>query len=312
MAASGSLSPSLATRATELATLFSDTPQGQQALPSVNADSAAALKPPGAELLSLITLLKQTVPGETGLQGALERLLPLLFQSAPGKSGEPTPLQQLLTLLAEAGSESRAGTNTSIDGQRLQQVIDRLGIPMEQFLATGNRDEAVQTLKFALLELAQQLPAVDRQADQAGQMIKSIELYQLLQLRLAGEALFFLPLPFSFLNQGYILVDGDSSQQEASQKGERPPRQYGLHLKLEGLGNLQINIRQEGGRMNLQFLAEDAERAKFLAGHRAELEQWMTAATLESVQFLAGAEDPAKTLLARIVGGTTGMLDTTA
>jgi hypothetical protein len=46
---------------------------------------------------------------------------------------------------------------------------------------------------------------------QADQITRTIELYQLLQIRLASEALFFLPLPFSFLEQGFLLVDGDQS-----------------------------------------------------------------------------------------------------
>jgi hypothetical protein len=62
----------------------------------------------------------------------------------------------------------------------------------------------------------------------------------------------------------------------------------------------------------LKFLAEDVERAKYIQGFRGELEQWLTAGRLDSVQFLVGAKEPTKLLLEKLVHGLTGMVDTTA
>jgi len=134
-------------------------------------------------------------------------------------------------------------------------------------------------------------------------------------MRLANQSLFFLPLPFSFLQQGYLLVDQEQSggQQEDSQEQSRQPVQSAaLHLQLEGLGNLHIDISQSGDQITLKFHTEHMEQAKYLSEYREELEGWLTSGTLVAAQFLVGAKEPAKALLARILGDNTGVIDTSA
>jgi len=237
--------------------------------------------------------------------------MPLLAENAALPATHP--LQQLVSFLLELDTEAVAPQ--PLQGRQLQEVVERLGINMEQLLTDNSREKAVQTLKHALLELAQQLPLGDKSSIKADQIVKSIELYHLLQVRLAGESLFFMPLPLSFLDQGYLLIDADQSgseQEKNSDPSEKTVQHFELHLQLEGLGNLQIDFREKDGDVTLKFLAADAERAKFLAGFRSELEQWLTAANLDSVQFLVGAQEPVKSLLGKIMGGATGMIDTKA
>ena len=196
-------------------------------------------------------------------------------------------------------------------GKELEQFINRLGTNLEQLLATGKQEEAAQTLKSALLEISHIFSENTKIQPQADQLTATIQLYQMLQIRLAGEAIFFLPLPLSFLNQGYLLVEPDHKQE-----GEQQPRmennKYSLHLNLEGLGNLKVDLQQQAGGMRLRFFAEDSEKAKFLSENRDDLQQWLTATTLESVQFLTGAEDPTKQLLARMTSGPASLLNTRA
>ena len=182
---------------------------------------------------------------------------------------------------------------------------------MERQLAEGRPEEAAKTLKFALVELSQHLLTDTKSAHQAEQMAKSIESYQLLQMRLSSESLLFLPLPFSFLQQGYLLVDLEQSGQPPDSAPEQTAATYELHLQLQGLGNISIAIDQRDGRVSLTFLSEDAERAGFLAGFREDLGRQLTAARLESVQFLVGSKEPVKTLYEKIIQGLSGMVDTT-
>ena len=186
---------------------------------------------------------------------------------------------------------------------------------MERLLVEGKSTEAARTLKFALLEAAQSSIAEDRHSPSVERLLHNLELHQLLQMRLAGQSLFFLPLPFSFLQQGYLLVDRDQSggQQEESQEQNRQPVQTAaLHLQLEGLGNLRIDIAQSDDSITLKFQTEHMEQAKYLAGFREELTSWLTSGTLVSAQFLVGAKEPVKALLARILGDNTGVIDTSA
>lgn len=221
------------------------------------------------------------------------------------------PLRQLLAFLATAPSASAQPVEYRPDGQQLATLIDRLGIGMERLLLEGNQEEAVRTLKAALLELSGQLAGAEKSPAPAEQMVKTIELFQMLQIRLASEALFFLPLPLPFLDQGYLLINPDQAGEQPEderRRGHQGSRQVELHLRLEGLGNLEVTILREQDRLSLKFMAEDTERARFIAGFRDELANWLTAGQLTSVQFLGGAQEPAKTLLHKLTRGSDGSM----
>ena len=313
LAASPALPPQLAEQAASLAAAFAPE-QEQPAAPNLLATPettvAQALSGTSKQPLQLPSESNQT-PNALILQVFFQRLTTTL-QESPSLPGNH-PLRQLLTFLTAAQSAAGAESAGSSSGQQLETVANRLGLNLERVLATNNREEAVRTLKFALMEWSQQAPASEKHAPQAEQLVKTIELYQLLQMRLAGESVAFQPLPFSFLQQGYLLVDADQAKdQENGNQGEKTAPKVALHLQLEGLGNMEIDIRQENGRIAVRFLSEDAERAHYLSGFREELAQWLTAGRLESVQFLTGAKDPTKVLLEKLIHGATGMIDARA
>lgn len=310
-----SLPPQTAKQASTLAAVFTQISAHQSSPDTPLPAGTAAIAWTANE--SLVSLLEQTAklyPDNPQLQSLISRLIPLLQENS-SLPATTAPLQQLIVLLSSLNIEQSQTQPLQLDGKHLQQFVDRLGINMERLLADGNTEKAAQTLKFALLELSQQFQAGDKHTAQADQILKSIELYQTLQIRLANESLSFVPLPFSFLNQGYLLIDTDRSKHGSEEKTgspENPAQLFELHLQLEGLGNLQIDIRQKDGQVALKFLTEDTDRAKFIAGFRNELEQWLTAASLESAQFLVGAKEPVKSLLEKIMSGATGMVDTKA
>ncbi|MBV5318093.1 MAG: flagellar hook-length control protein FliK [Desulfobulbaceae bacterium] len=308
------LSTTTAEHAGNLATIFSQLASLQ---PSTNVpgqrETAAALLAGTNSEVALMPPINTVGSGDQLIQNLLSQLTPLLQENTVLPADHP--LRQLLAFLVSTQSETALPQSLQMDGTKLQEFIDRLGVNMEQLLAGNNREKAVQTLKYALLEFSQQVPSSGGDHDQAEQLVKSIELYQLLQIRLASESLFFLPLPFSFLEQGYLLVNTDHSKngsEENTGSSEQAVQHFELHLQLEGLGNLQIDLHQSDGGITLKFMAEDTERAKYLAGFREELGQWLTAVDLESAQFLVGAKEPAKSLLEKIVHGATGMVDTQA
>lgn len=241
---------------------------------------------------------------------SLAILAPLIRESATLPALHP--LRQVLTFLVETETASAPPDEARATGRQLEDFLNRLGINMERLLADNRPEEAAKTLKFALLELAQHMESAEKSTIDPSQLAKTVELYQLLQLRLASESLFFLPLPFSFLQQGYLLVDAESSHNQATADEKPTSEKVALHLQLEGLGNLQIDIHRRDGRIALRFLLEDAEKARFIAENRAELEQWLTTDRLDSVQILIGAVEPAKTLLKLMASGGTGIIDTRA
>lgn len=239
-----------------------------------------------------------------------EAILPLIRGN---DALSPTPLLlQLLNLTGDLLRQESTAEKPALSGRELEQFVNRLGTNFEQLLATGRQEEALQTLKSALLDISHALTGNAKGQQVAEQLTSTIQLYQMLQIRLANEALLFLPLPLPFLNQGFLLVSPDDKQHGLQTRSEEQKKKYTLHLNLAGLGNLQIEFQQLAGGMRLRFYSEDNSKAKFLAEHREELPSWLTATDLESVQFLTGAEDPAKKLLSLMTHGSTGVLNTRA
>jgi len=313
LARSPALPSALAGQAVTLATVFAQAGGSQPTVAPSAMPREAVLPPavPAGEIPALLARIGTAQPQDSQLHNLLTRLLPLL------QTNQPLPalpaFRQLIALLAAIpGERIPALPPLAASGQHLREIVDRLGINMEQLFAHGDRQQAVQTLKFALMELAQRLPATDPGVGQADQITRTIELYQLLQIRLAGEALFFLPLPFSFLEQGFLLVDGDRSGDQGEKSSEQAGKSIELHLRLQGLGNLRIAIQLGASGVALDFMAEDAQRAKFLADHREEVHQWLTATNVASIRFLVGSGEPVATLLEKIIHGSTGMVDTSA
>lgn len=309
-----SLPASTAARIAQLVTDYSNRTTAQPGvgnLPQTMSMETSALLSPQSLMLLNDLVNRQENPLATNL---IVNPSPGI-QVEQGRAVSPA-LHALVTLLTDLEAEQTSirphSPHPVADGGQVRELIDRLGLSLERSLAEGRLQEAVQTLKYALMELSQQLPAEDKASTQADQLTKSIELYQLLQIRLAGESLLFLPLPFSFLNQGYLVVDQNQQRNNKEDAGTSSAPTYELHLQLEGLGNLQITVRQQGERLALTFYTQDAERAGFLAQYREEINHWLPSADVESVRFLVGAKEPATSLLAKIVHGISGMVDTKA
>jgi len=219
---------------------------------------------------------------------------------------------RLLTLTGNLLARESGTQKTEATGENLKKFTERIGTNLEQLLLNGKNQEATQTLKSALLEISHNLPENTPLHHQATQLTSTIELFQMLQIRFANEALLFLPLPLPFLDQGFLLIEPDQKQGGKQQEGQEEQKKYSLHLELAGLGNLRIDLEQQTGGMRIRFYTQDRTKTEFLAEHRRELEQWLTATQLESVQFLTGADDPVKGLLSRMSADNTGMLNTSA
>ncbi len=310
----------ISTVITQLQDIFSSPESPRLTLP-FQSDQAVPVEGqlvPSREIISLLSTISQLYADTPQIQHSSGQLTSLFAQQ---DNLFPTQLlQQILNLPIQlvqsppSQSSPDATDKPQLTGQDIQILTERLGLNLEQLLAAGEKEQAVRTLKFALLEFSQKSPASDKLGEQTHQATKTLELYQLLQLKLSNEGLFFIPLPFSFSEQGYLLIEkereGDREKNESNK--DINTKTYHLHLKLEGLGNLQVDITQENGKVGLKFFAANAQKTKFLASFREELNQWLTAADLESVQFLTGAEEPVKKLLGTMIQGSTGMVDTKA
>lgn len=197
---------------------------------------------------------------------------------------------------------------SDLTGSQLKDFINHLGLNLEKQLSTGKAAEVGPNIKSALTEIINLLPSGDKIAEQAGNTLQTLELFQLLQIKQADQALFFYPLPLDFLEYGFITRE--EKQQEGHGKSQE--NNYSLRLKLQGLGNIQVDLKQNGEGVALHFYAEDQERTAFMADFRDELREKLTALRLDQVRFLTGVTDPIQELLFEPGQLSSGILDTRA
>lgn len=297
--------------AADLADFFAQTATQEDA-PTVLQFLSRTTLPNSATINELINLVVEKIQqNPTPNLSTVATLLPLMTEI----NGLPAAnrLQNLLFLLTNSDS-GQQHLPAQGNGSQLSEHLSRLGLNLERLLLESRSEEAARTLKFALMEAAQLGGINEQNRFSTDRLVQNLELYQLLQLKLADASLFFLPLPLSFLQQGYLLIDRDRSsvheEETEQEKGGHSGHAVTLHLQLEGLGNLQIDIHRSESRLNLRFLTEQTEQAKYLAAFREELEHWLTNGTLASAQFLVGAKEPLRALLAVALGDTASMIDT--
>ncbi len=248
------------------------------------------------------------------LLGSTLDLSALLASLTSGGSGGGAPFSRLSsasgeTLASFLPQGMQAIINSREGGEFLRTLFSRLGLNLESLLAQGGKEQAGQTLKAALLEIAHLFQHSERISEQAGKLLATLELFQLAQLQLGQERFLIFPLPLPFLNQGYVLVE--QQQEEESGEGDQAgEHSFSLHLSLTGLGHLRVVflLNQEG--LFIRFHLESKEKAAFVAGFEQQLKEALTAAPLVSVSFSDGAGDPASELVRLLFPQEQTILDT--
>lgn len=187
----------------------------------------------------------------------------------------------------------------------LRLLARQLGLDLEKRLAKGEKSAA--SLKSALLELAGKLDPSSNMAERVGRLLQQLELYQLIQLKLSQNNTYILPLPFPFLDQGYMLTEKGENQEE---KGKEAPTKISLHLALQNLGDLRIDFLHDSQGLYLRFACDSQEKADYLAGFQKELRETLTSVELQGVSYAADAEEPAKSLIMKLISEGDTVLDT--
>lgn len=260
---------------------------------------------PRLELRLIDDLLGERLNRSLHLLSGKWDLLPPLRELLEGG----TPLFDRLSPAARVGLEIwmaiQGFSYEKPDPVLFRHLARRFGLDLEARLARGEKQEAIETLKGALLEVAQKIDdSSGETAERVGRLLQSLEMFQLCQVRLGEAGLSLLPLPLPWLEQGYILAD-DSA--ERGGEGENPFR-LSLHLSLQGLGDLRVDFLYDQQGVYLRVAGESREKADFIASFQEELREAL-GPSLQGLVFTEGAEGPAPALIRR-VAEKSGMLDT--
>lgn len=234
-----------------------------------------------------------------------------LFQNFQQQS--PPPLETLSppsrSVLENFFSVQQGGIEGKNGGIILKQLVNNLGLNLEQLLARGDKGQAAHTLKAALLELAQTFKSANNIAETTNKILTTLELFQLVRLQLGNENQLIIPLPLPFIEQGYLVVEQDDKDCTKKSTGEES--RFALHLTVSELGNLQIDFLQNREGLFIRFRADDPEKAAFIEQFSDELKESISDFPLINITFSSDAPDPIHDLVRQLVPNGNSMLDTT-
>lgn len=261
----------------------------------------------GASTANALGSLKSGLAELFFLLKSPENLLQL-FSTGSLRSGLLTQAQAEAILSPQGGATSAANTG----GEMLQQLVAKLGLNLEALLAAGNREDAVKTVKFALMELVQNAAGESKLSESGKHALNTIEFFQLTQLQTARQDALVVPIPLPFLEQGYLVVE-EYGDQSGKGGGEREmPKHFSLFLKLQPLGNLKIEFVFSGDGLYIRFNSESKEVSDFLATFKDELKSAITDTLVHGVSFSENGEAPLAAVLKRSRAGGESFIKTQA
>ncbi len=195
-------------------------------------------------------------------------------------------------------------------GKIFKQLTENLGLNLEKFLFAKNWQETTHTLKNALLELVNSTKPGDAQS--AGQkLLTTLELFQLSQLHTANDSQIIFPLPFSFVEQGYLVFE--RKQQGSDDKsGNEPERRFSLHLTMSAVGNIQVDFMQYDSALKIMIRTSSSEISDFFKLYKDELEKKISQFSPVEIFFKEQATDPIRQLIDQLIPQGQSILNTTA
>lgn len=198
------------------------------------------------------------------------------------------------------------------NGAILKQLIDNIGLSFENLISRGGSEKASQSLKAALFEIIFTLKSGQQIQDNANRLLSTLEFFQLAQLHTDANQQFIFPLPLSFIEQGYLLVDRKDDESGEGGDYEKQDYRFSLHLKMTELGNLRIDFFHTAEGLFIRFHTESDEKSEFIESFSEELRKQITEAPIIGLSFAADADDPVAELARLILPEGKSVLDTTA
>ncbi len=262
--------------------------------------------------LKIASGAQQTLPGGsltlTGDDTVIAGLLNDFQQNGASLlQGLPLGAQQTLKDFFALQQNQLSGKD---GGEVLKKLVDKMGLSLENLLARGDKENAVTTLKAALLEVAHVFKDAAQIGDTTHRMLGTLEVYQMAQLHLENTANFIFPLPLPFLKQGYLMIEDPGPQKAGSESDTRPPFHFSLHLTMEELGNIRIDFLQYKDGLYIRFNTDSKEKSDFVESFSADLKQAISDVPLLGLSFSETAADPTAELIQKLLPRGASMLDT--
>lgn len=185
-----------------------------------------------------------------------------------------------------------------ITGKFLSSLSRLLGLKTEALLAEGQVEENFTNLKTSLMKIVLQEDGNPTLQTKSKALIQHLELFQLCQVKLYQDNILFLPLPFSFLQQGFALLEKQSGESGGK---EQESCRVSIHLQLKTLGNLEIRLLYQDSKIFIRILCQNQEIVDIMKKAKEEFKSTVTTIKIENLTIGLGAQDPEKVLTEKIV-----------
>jgi hypothetical protein len=223
-------------------------------------------------------------------------------------------LQQILGEASpSATSQSQASSNASHsllqglsqfaerpDGNFLAALSGLLGLDTEALLGSEEQNNRVANLKTLLLHLLGQ-QETSQQQDSNRNLLQHMELLQLCRARLHQDNVFFLPLPFPFLERGFALMERRGGSSPENEEQEPEGYSISLCLRLQNLGALEVRMLYEEPQLLVRILCKEQEAADFFSGLKEQFKQEVQALRVQSLTVTTGGRDPDRILMEKVL-----------
>ena len=110
--------------------------------------------------------------------------------------------------------------------------------------------------------------------------------------------MYIFPLPIPFLEKGYLLVEEHHGDEDGQHSQDE---RFSLHLTLQGLGNLRIDILKSPEGIYLRFISDSAEKLKFIESFQDNLLLNSLDTTILGISFVQENLDTAADLLKKLL-----------
>lgn len=196
-------------------------------------------------------------------------------------------------------------------GELLKRNLAQLGLSSEALVARGRGREAATQLKSVLAEIIKIFRGQEEISSSASRVLTTLENSQFLQANIQNENSILFPLPFSFLEKGYLTVDQDGGQPGEGKEAE-DDISCTMHLSLEGLGDIRIRCVQGKNATRIAFFLDSQEKADFVSTFGDKLTESISSAPLLSLSFASGAGSPGTALLQKLLPNEEPLFSTSA
>ena len=246
-----------------------------------------------------LTLLGKNIDISTLFQNISQTTPPLLESLSPTSR---SVIESFFTLQQTDIGNKEGGTV-------IKQLLEGVGLHLENHLTRGDKNSAAATLKAALLEIAHTFKDAEGIVNATNKALTTIELFQLTQLNSNNDSFLIFPLPLPFLESGYLKVDKDSANRTSADPEEF---RFSLHITMSDLGNINIDFSKTKNDLFIRFRAESTEKMEFIQQFASELTDGISNIPHISISFSPDATDPITDLVKQIVPDGQSMLDTKA